>query len=1244
MQFGIPRNRVVLALYVGGFLLAKGWAQSSAAAASTLYSSLGCVQSDVEYVDALGEEYNASYGDAASRCQQRCATTHGCGFFSFYPASEFQWLLNADTGAPHSTHWAFNATSSGTVEVRFATDGEAAHHSVSVTVSAMDASAVAWAATAPESRIVLSGATVTFQDQSSALDQGTATVGFSVTSGVEYRLAVSTQLDSASRDLAVALAYGNGGGAIDLIAAAGSRGGLCTLASADATARSFAGAVAGGANCTGVTAGASGVEACPTGFLPVVDGVACATYAPYIGFVYNASLNATEGIDASVCRWCGDCAYPSARVTTTASAGGEKWVCVEYQPTNAPTVAPTTSTPTVAPTAPTQAPTQAPTVPTNAPTAAPTLAPTPPTNAPTHAPTPPTSSPTTAPTNAPTPPTYAPTHAPSSSPTYATGIVVVSDAASGATLGPRKIVAHTETGAESCTEWYHLSLLGPPESGAVVTVAVHSESARLVLSPSVVNFTSSDWSAGVKVCVRAASDGVDRSDEGSKWLADDGADLDARRIIVWHSVSVTSGADAKYTAYGGTLGAPALSAEWSCYVGAGHGFRSSALASTAAGETCQDWSVDTPHSHPMILPHLLPGTGLGPHAYCRNPEAAVTPFPTPAPTTDTTYIRFYRFNVTATRAAANYRPVDADYPYMLAEFAIWRAGIRINLVSPPSQAFPIVTATVGGLAANETIDGDVATTITTSASDRWGNGAWDALVVDLGDDGPEADAYGWLCSSLSTTGSLPDAWVVDGSIDGVEWRRLSTVDAAADLGPEIAAPGEWQYVFINETWPTMSPTAAPTVAPTLPTSAPSMLPTERPTYASRRRLLTSAPTAAYGTERPWCYTTDAGVPWGYCDVSSCGDGAVAFAIANGGKAGLSFAGISSFDVLLESGACTTSGAANITGTVVLNTVPRHNVTVSLTGGSQLSFEPAVFVFGPHGAAQSFTVTAVADARNEAAAHSATITATAASSDAIYATATQSLALSVEECDVSALVVSPAVSVLVETSSIVVRVQLASVPLAPVFVAVVLPTLDGVTASAIEGGAQSAVAGCSAGGCTLEFGTSSADQYFDVHVAYADNPMYFGDQNVTVAFHSLSADLPYNDTSASSVVVLRDNDVAQIVLSNIGGSGLSVREPTVASGSCPQWWLCDGFSANYTVTLSTEPQANVSVAISGARQIAFLAPTASDAHATATAIVLVFTPLDWNVPRQVVVTGADDQVSEESWHYATLTHVAASVDV
>lgn len=43
------------------------------------------------------------------------------------------------------------------------------------------------------------------------------------------------------------------------------------------------------------------------------------------------------------------------------------------------------------------------------------------------------------------------------------------------------------------------------------------------------------------------------------------------------------------------------------------------VSTTITGKTCQKWTSQEPHAHDRT-PVIYPGTGLGGHNYCRNPD------------------------------------------------------------------------------------------------------------------------------------------------------------------------------------------------------------------------------------------------------------------------------------------------------------------------------------------------------------------------------------------------------------------------------------------------------------------------------------------------------------------------------------------------------------------------------------------------------------------------------------------------
>ena len=48
---------------------------------------------------------------------------------------------------------------------------------------------------------------------------------------------------------------------------------------------------------------------------------------------------------------------------------------------------------------------------------------------------------------------------------------------------------------------------------------------------------------------------------------------------------------------------------------------------TESGRTCQNWSSQSPHTHPFYTDYTTENTGIGTHAYCRNPNPRNNPRP-----------------------------------------------------------------------------------------------------------------------------------------------------------------------------------------------------------------------------------------------------------------------------------------------------------------------------------------------------------------------------------------------------------------------------------------------------------------------------------------------------------------------------------------------------------------------------------------------------------------------------------------
>ena len=125
-----------------------------------------------------------------------------------------------------------------------------------------------------------------------------------------------------------------------------------------------------------------------------------------------------------------------------------------------------------------------------------------------------------------------------------------------------------------------------------------------------------------------------------------------------------------------------------------------------------------------------------------------------------------------------------------------------------------------------------------------------------------------------------------------------------------------------------------------------------------------------------------------------------------------------------------------------------------------------------------------------------------------------------------------------------------------------------------------------------------------------------DDRVSLTHSAMSADSAYNGiTIASVAVTVTDNDGIGV---NVSKTSLTVREEDTAGDS-------------YTVALSTQPTANVTVTVAGH----------AGTDVTPSPTTLTFTSLNWETAQTVTVkAGDDDDMANDS---VTLTHSVASTD-
>ncbi len=173
----------------------------------------------------------------------------------------------------------------------------------------------------------------------------------------------------------------------------------------------------------------------------------------------------------------------------------------------------------------------------------------------------------------------------------------------------------------------------------------------------------------------------------------------------------------------------------------------------------------------------------------------------------------------------------------------------------------------------------------------------------------------------------------------------------------------------------------------------------------------------------------------------------------------------------------------------------------------------------------------------------------------------------------------------------------------------------VTITVATPGGQATAVSTVGGTSALTFTRGNWDQPQSVTVRAVDDNVAEGDHTTRVT-HTASGG-GYDSVSIGDVVVeIEDNDVR--------GASVSPRTVDVAEG---------GATATYTLVLTSEPTANVTVAI---------APSGGQVTATATATglgTLTFTPSNWDHPQSITVTAIDDGIVEGD-HSASIAHSAS----
>ena len=312
----------------------------------------------------------------------------------------------------------------------------------------------------------------------------------------------------------------------------------------------------------------------------------------------------------------------------------------------------------------------------------------------------------------------------------------------------------------------------------------------------------------------------------------------------------------------------------------------------------------------------------------------------------------------------------------------------------------------------------------------------------------------------------------------------------------------------------------------------------------------------------------------------------------------------------ESGGSTaaTEGGATDTYTLTLQSQPTADVTITIMADTQVSVNPAVVVFTPlnWNLPRTVTVTAVDDFVAEGL-HGGLITHEAASADPDYhGIGMADVAVAVTDNDAAGVVLvhsGGSTDVIEGGGPDTYTAVLTSEPLADVIVS---PLPDG----------QTTVVPASRTFRAVNWNVPQTFEVTAVDDSVAEGP------HVSVIAHTVaSADPAYSGLAAGSLTAnITDNDSAGVQIVESGGS------TAVAEG---------GATDAYDVVLTSQPLGDVSVTV---------APDAQTdvGGGPGAAIVLTFTPANWDVPQTVTVTAVDDFVAEGN-HASTVTHSTASAD-
>ncbi|AFZ23572.1 hypothetical protein Cylst_1281 [Cylindrospermum stagnale PCC 7417] len=277
------------------------------------------------------------------------------------------------------------------------------------------------------------------------------------------------------------------------------------------------------------------------------------------------------------------------------------------------------------------------------------------------------------------------------------------------------------------------------------------------------------------------------------------------------------------------------------------------------------------------------------------------------------------------------------------------------------------------------------------------------------------------------------------------------------------------------------------------------------------------------------------------------------------------------------------GGASDSYSIVLNSQPRADVTISINSGNQVTTDLTTLTFtaANWNVAQTVTATVVENAVAQGT-RTVQILSTATSSDSQYNNVTKTTGVNITDNDTAGIIINDGGSLdvseagVTDSYSIVLNSQ---------------PTAD-VTIS-INSGNQ-----VTTDLTTLTFTAANWNVAQTVTATAVDNAVAQGTRTVQILSTATSSDSLYNNVTKTTGVNIKDNDTAGIII-NDGGS-LDVSE---------------GASDSYSIVLNSQPTADVTISINSGNQL------------TTDLTTLTFTAANWNVAQTVTATAVDDALAQ-----------------